>query len=168
MLHYTDATYVLKTDDDIFIHMSALMNYLKTRPYLGVKYFILCAPAASSKVNRSWRSKWHVSPKEFPARVYPTYCPGWSVMYSVDTVNLLYEAAQEEPFFWIDDVYVTGILAKKVNVTPTPMKDTLISARALKFIIDRTHYVKQIMIGPPNLPVNMIRNLHNIVTDKPN
>jgi hypothetical protein len=56
-----------------------------------------------------------VSPREYLDRHYPTYCPGWSVLYSRDVAHQLYEATQRENYFWIDDVLVTGIVARKVR-----------------------------------------------------
>jgi len=66
-------------------------------------------------VKRSWRSKWRVSPREFLGRHYPTYCPGWVVLYSQDVAHKLYKEVQHEKFFWIDDVLVTGVAARKVQ-----------------------------------------------------
>jgi Galactosyltransferase len=36
-------------------------------------------------------------------------------MYSQDVVHKLYEAMQRENYFWIDDVLVTGVAARKVQ-----------------------------------------------------
>lgn len=33
----------------------------------------------------------------------------------------LYRKAQDTPYFWVDDVHVTGTLAKKLNLTHEPV-----------------------------------------------
>ncbi|KAG7209499.1 hypothetical protein KM043_015584 [Ampulex compressa] len=112
--HCPSAKYILKLDDDVFVHMPAMLDFL-TRdlsPW-GARRLILCDLLLAGTVKRSWRSKWRVSPQEYPGRQYPAYCPGWAVLYSPDAVFLLYREAQKEPYFWIDDVHVTGTLARK-------------------------------------------------------
>ena len=52
---------------------------------------------------------------EFPGRsFFPSYCAGLAVIMSRDVVQEMYQASFSTPFFWIDDVYLTGMLAPKV------------------------------------------------------
>ncbi len=42
---------------------------------------------------------------------YPTYCAGWAYVVGVETMRAVLEAADaREGYFWIDDVFVTGVL----------------------------------------------------------
>lgn len=51
-----------------------------------------------------------------PQDVYPDYCSGYSVVYTAQAAKILYYEAQKTPYFWIDDVQVTGIVAKSAGV----------------------------------------------------
>ncbi|XP_039286196.1 beta-1,3-galactosyltransferase 5-like [Nilaparvata lugens] len=120
--HCPRARYVVKTDDDVFVNTRNLQRFLNDRlSPLGVRRLIMCQLWEGSLVKRSYRSKWRVSPEEYAGRTYPGYCPGWAVIYSPDVVQLLYREAQRTPFFWIDDVHVTGTLVAAANLTHTPL-----------------------------------------------
>lgn len=54
------------------------------------------------------RSKWRVTHDEYSERWYPPYCMGWVILYSPDTALALSNEALKEPYFWIDDVHITG------------------------------------------------------------
>lgn len=116
--HCPGARFILKTDDDVFVNTPYLNNYL---PSIPDQKLILCPLMESSLVKRSYRSKWRVSPEEYSARWYPPYCSGWVILYSPDSASALFTQAQKEPYFWIDDVHVTGTIAKKLNITHTAL-----------------------------------------------
>ena len=53
-----------------------------------------------------------------------TYCPGRFLVYTADLIKELLAAVDTTPFLWLDDVYVTGLLAGKVgNVKHLNFKD---------------------------------------------
>ena len=61
--------------------------------------------------------KWAVSWGDYWGRMshYPSYCAGLAYVMRPALGAKLLAAAQLLPFFWIDDVYVTGILAAAVQ-----------------------------------------------------
>ncbi|KAJ9579940.1 hypothetical protein L9F63_004413, partial [Diploptera punctata] len=122
------ARYLLKTDDDVFVNSPALLDFLAQdlSPW-GARRLILCEPFSFAYVKRSYRSKWRVSPLEYPGKTYPAYCAGWAVLYSPDVVFMLYREAQRGEYFWIDDVHVTGTLAARANLTQTPLGSLVLS-----------------------------------------
>ncbi|XP_017863281.1 PREDICTED: beta-1,3-galactosyltransferase 1 [Drosophila arizonae] len=83
---------------------------------------LFCKPVLKSRVKRSYRSKWRVSFREYPAHYYPPYCPGFAIVYSPDVVQRLYQAAQHSDYFWVDDVHITGVLAQRTNTTITTLQ----------------------------------------------
>ena len=59
--------------------------------------------------------KWCVRPEVFPGRkYYPPYCSGLAFVLSADLIPELYTAAMRTPTFWIDDVFVTGVLLAQI------------------------------------------------------
>jgi len=98
--------------------------------------------------------KWCVSENEFPGRTYPQYCAGIGYIISSPLVPLLYNASHYTPFFWIDDVYVTGLLAKKlpagVKYVDTLKHFTLDADEAIGQYQNRSEPVKFYFVHPQN------------------
>nr|ATU82885.1 secreted Galactosyl transferase-like protein [Pristhesancus plagipennis] len=118
------ARYILKTDDDIFVNTPYLMEMLKhDLSPLGGRRLILCNVMEGVRAKRTYRSKWRVSPLEYPDRWYPNYCAGWVILYTPDVVFTLYNEAQRRPYFWIDDVHITGTLVALTNFTHTDISE---------------------------------------------
>ncbi|KAK9728403.1 Galactosyltransferase [Popillia japonica] len=162
--HCPQAKYILKTDDDAFVNIETMLYFLKEDlSSNGVSDLLLCKVVQGANVFRSYRSKWRVSVKEFPERTYPTYCPGFAILYSPDIVFNLYRIAQNTNYFWIDDVHVTGTLAKQANVTHTDISQFILEGKDLRCILDGQDSNKQYLYGPVNLNDNDIVALWNVV-----
>jgi len=65
---------------------------------------------------RDPKSKWYISREEYRPDYFPTYCSGLAFLLSTDVVVSMYNASLSLPFFWVDDFYVTGLLAARVGV----------------------------------------------------
>jgi len=122
------ARYLLKTDDDTFVNVPYLLEILNYRlSPLGARNLLMCQLTISGMVKRSYRSKWRVSYSEYPNRWYPIYCNGWVIVYSPDVIYKLYMEAQVTPYFWIDDVHITGTIAVKQNITQTDLGELAVN-----------------------------------------
>lgn len=122
------ARYLLKTDDDTFVNAPYLLEILNHRlSPLGARNLLMCQLSLSSMVKRSYRSKWRVSYSEYPNRWYPIYCRGWAIVYSPDVIYKLYTEAQVTPYFWIDDVHITGTIAIKQNIIQTDLGELAVN-----------------------------------------
>ncbi|KAL4660956.1 N-acetyllactosaminide beta-1,3-N-acetylglucosaminyltransferase 4-like [Arapaima gigas] len=106
--------YVLKGDDDVFVDVRRILNFLKmhhdpTEPlYVGHR-FVDTYPV------RFWWNKYYIPPSMF-SRVYPPYIGGGGYLLSRETIRLLLEASSVVPLFPIDDAYV-GMCAQVANVS---------------------------------------------------
>uniref|UniRef100_A0A182NJU5 Hexosyltransferase n=1 Tax=Anopheles dirus TaxID=7168 RepID=A0A182NJU5_9DIPT len=161
--HCPGARYVLKTDDDVFINTPVLYSALeRVQPQRSL---LLCQLVTKLSVKRTHRSKWFVSWREYPAAYYPPHCPGYSILYSPDVAWLLYREAQRQPFFWIDDVHITGTVAQQVNVTITPMDglylESDIKSDLLSNRVDASQTV--FFFTNPNLSMGEIQQLWDAV-----
>ncbi len=77
-----------------------------------------------SKNAEKWLFCRCVEEHEFPGRTgYPKYCAGINFILSADLVPELYRASFSTGFFWVDDVFATGILPLKVNNIIKPSAD---------------------------------------------
>ncbi|ELT90553.1 hypothetical protein CAPTEDRAFT_45406, partial [Capitella teleta] len=108
--HYcNNVKYIFKADDDAFVNMYTLQKHLIQLDAAGYnKKFGLCALWLNMQVMRD--DKWQVSTEEYPDEYYPPYCSGMTYLFSTDVAAKLYEASFFVRFFWVDDVYITGML----------------------------------------------------------
>ncbi|CAF0956813.1 unnamed protein product [Brachionus calyciflorus] len=111
------AKFILKVDDDIisniFIllrHLYSLENYKVLKPKS-----IMCLVWVGMVVMRDKNSKWYLSKDEFKDDVYGKYCSGSAYMFTNDLPREMYNASLYLPFFWVDDYYISGLLARGVE-----------------------------------------------------
>lgn len=162
--HCPQAKYILKTDDDIFVNMPTMVDFLKygLSPN-GADNLMLCVLIRNAMVLRSYRSKWRVSFKEYPYRRYPPYCIGWAILYSPDVVFALYKAAQINDYFWIDDVHITGILAEQVHIVHSDVESLVLFNKDVKAFTENYVKYKPFIYGGPDLDASEIKALWSFV-----
>ncbi|XP_050390077.1 UDP-GalNAc:beta-1,3-N-acetylgalactosaminyltransferase 1-like [Patella vulgata] len=116
--HYCpDVEYVIKTDDDVMFDMWRFIKQVYanilfiSRTIYGIARFNDCIPRSG---------KWTV-PSNF-LRGYSYYpfqfCIGFVLIISADVIPDLYFASFKVPFFWLDDVYLTGLLRSAAGGIP--------------------------------------------------
>ena len=107
--------FILKSDDDMFIDLPQLLETMKAYKRAWERTFM--GPLNSqARVRRT--GKWALTRKEYPFEHFPRYQSGSAYIMTTDLAYDLYSTAQYVPPIFIDDVYITGILAKIVrNVT---------------------------------------------------
>ncbi|XP_062604138.1 beta-1,3-galactosyltransferase 1-like [Saccostrea cucullata] len=108
---------VVKVDDDMFVNLFYLMEYYLPK-YRKSKRSIMCQirPKGTSPIMRQ-KSKWQVNEDQFKNMThYPiTYCNGYFVLISADIIRELYKSSFLTPFFWVDDVYLYGLLPARIG-----------------------------------------------------
>jgi len=103
--------YLLKADDDVFVNIAALFEYLdqekmpKTELFTGQVMWW-------SEVYRSGR---YAIDKGYKRDVYPRYCSGGGYVLSRDVVDKFVALFKDVPYMRIDDAYF-GELALKVGL----------------------------------------------------
>lgn len=155
------AKYVLKTDDDVFVNMPRMIDFLNLdlSPY-GASNLLFCTPYRDARVMRSYRSKWRVGFHEYPDKYYPAYCPGWALLYSPDVLFGLYKKVQKSKYFWIDDVLITGTLAKELQIEHTDFAHlTLTKSIQNRIVRGCNEDINSYLYGTPDLTENEVRIL---------
>ena len=114
------AKIIVKVDDDVFLNIFKLMDNMLTE-YSNISRQIMCAvrEKGTSRIQRK-KGKWMVDDGEFYKEIFfpVTYCNGFFVVMTSDIIPELYAAAKVTPFFWVDDVYIFGLLPNKAgNIT---------------------------------------------------
>lgn len=110
------AQYVIKMDDDIvvdFYRLRTVMNSIVQdhRPLL-MGYLLKGTQPVREPAN-----KWFVTQSEYPQSMYPPFLSGWLYITTPKDAKTLAEASKTVPYFWIDDIYVTGLLAQLVGIS---------------------------------------------------
>lgn len=107
---------VVKTDDDIAVNAYKLKDLLVGRDFELAGCVIRTAPI------RNERNKWHVTRDEFAGDAYPPFLSGWLYVATAASVDRLLQAIRPREYFWIDDLYVTGILAQRAGISLTDLR----------------------------------------------
>ncbi|XP_055621807.1 beta-1,3-galactosyltransferase 9 [Toxorhynchites rutilus septentrionalis] len=162
--HCPDAKYILKADDDVFVNTPVLYDVLESTTQR--RKLLFCQEINRAAVKRTHRSKWYVSVTEYRNKYYPNHCPGYSIIYTPDVAFQLYQEAQQQPYFWIDDVHLTGTIAKRINASITPTGTLLLNKHQKDAIIaEKLNATEQLFFfTPPDLRETEIRKLWKAVT----
>ncbi|XP_041358431.1 beta-1,3-galactosyltransferase 1-like [Gigantopelta aegis] len=111
------AEMIVKVDDDMFLNVFILLEKFYPK-FKSKNRSISChyRKKGTSPIVRG-ASKWHVDEHLFRGYShYPTnYCNGYLVLISRDIIRPMYRASFLTPFFWVDDVYLYGLLPDKVG-----------------------------------------------------
>ncbi|CAG7822694.1 unnamed protein product [Allacma fusca] len=120
------ATFILKTDDDAFIDIFQLFEFTSRTYGFAPVDTLLCNvfPEGTKPVRTSdpeakeAGKKWVVTREEYPHDMYPKYCGGLAYLITPDVLERILRVSHSSRFFWIDDVYVTGVLRELVDKEP--------------------------------------------------
>lgn len=165
-----NAKFLLKTDDDVFVNTPFLYSYLERSSERPKQFhrdrLLFCSEITRAKVKRTFRSKWRVSYDEYMESYFPNHCPGFSILYSADIVLQLYLQAQNLPYFWIDDVHITGNVASKLNISIAATGSLFLSNDQQKDLLSGRVQPKMFpfFFARPNLSEADIKKLWNMVT----
>ena len=107
--------YLLKTDDDVYINIPSLINWIKNRAnpnealYAGVLY--------RADVIRDQSHRHFVAWKDLPQKRYPWYPKGALYVLSSEVVQDMVQITSRVKMITVDDAYI-GVLASYLGVRP--------------------------------------------------
>lgn len=110
----SNAKFIIKMDDDIVVDIYKLVEYLhklslsEKRPIAG---YVL----RGMNPIRERHNKWFVTKEEYSKSFYPPFVSGWFYITTPKVATLISKLAKTFPYFWIDDVFITGVLSKKLK-----------------------------------------------------
>ena len=143
------AKFIVKVDDDVFVNTLQMVdnvlfkNINNSRQILGWVKKENIAPVLR------W-GKWKVDEDEFINHThYPfPFCKGFFVILTGDIIEQLYEAAKITLFFWIDDIYLFGLLPHTVgNITHVPLKGLSLSEKKSIVCFNSTETKCPLLVG---------------------
>lgn len=141
------AKYVIKMDHDIIFDFYRLNFLLKKLP--RNKLLLAGYVMTHMKPVREIHSKWFVSREEYSKSNYPNFLSGWFYVTNPKTAELLYKLSNELDYFWIDDLYVTGLLVQKTNISFVKLNKFFTThPEYLQCCIDKPNFLCDYLIGP--------------------
>lgn len=116
--HCRTVRYLLKTDDDVFVNVPNLVNLLGEKSYADRSGFILGSIIQAAQPVRNRLSKWFTPESVYRYDSYPLYASGTAYLISQDVVTNMCSLMKNRmhSIFWLEDVFLTGILAKDLDV----------------------------------------------------
>ena len=112
------AKYIVKIDEDIIVNVFNVVKYAQSLDKMNAKKSMYCSVFEKQMPRRDKKDKWFVSKEEYFSNKYPRFCGGFFYLMTKDLINPLYKESLKLKYFWIDDVYVTGLLTQKLKTGP--------------------------------------------------
>ena len=113
---FQDSKWILKIDDDIYVNFHMIQEHferLKAKQTLK-KHYILGYVHDKMAVIRQRSSKWFVEKTEFTSDFYPEFASGWAYLTRIESAKILLNKIKNiNKSFWIDDVFITGIVREQ-------------------------------------------------------
>ncbi|XP_072932297.1 beta-1,3-galactosyltransferase brn-like isoform X1 [Epargyreus clarus] len=121
--HCSRADYYLFTDDDMYISVKNLLNYVETAIAdvahdKAYENHLFAGYVFKSSPQRFWTSKWRVSLEEYPWDRWPPYVTAGAYVLSNKSMKTIHVASAFVKHFRFDDIYL-GIIAKKLGLELT-------------------------------------------------
>ncbi|KAK3609351.1 hypothetical protein CHS0354_024895 [Potamilus streckersoni] len=116
------AKMIVEVDDDIVLNTYSLLQIVYPN-YVNKIRYILCNIFMDGKapIVRDVKHKWFVDDSELKRiglldkKIYPPYCSGFTVILATDLIPAMFGIAHVTQFFWVDDVYMYGLLPMKAG-----------------------------------------------------
>ncbi|KAH9523186.1 hypothetical protein Btru_066045 [Bulinus truncatus] len=115
--HCPQAKLVIKIDDDVFVNPFKMVREILPQFHNASKHIACHLRKSGTSLIVRGKGKWTVGEDEFKGyKYYPfDHCQGYIVFITSDLIRPLLGAARLNPFFWIDDVYLFGLLPATVG-----------------------------------------------------
>ena len=154
---HPNVKYILKTDDDVYMRIPAVIDYLvqknlPTRFYGGKLY-------SNIAIYRKAGHKWSVGRKYYDEYYWPSFAPGAFILFSNDlTPGLLNHVTIRKPV-QIDDTYI-AVAMHDLKVTATKIPSFIIEPNIFDYIKqnDDCEFLSFNALGHNILPTAMKRS----------
>ncbi|EYC07998.1 hypothetical protein Y032_0068g243 [Ancylostoma ceylanicum] len=104
---------LVKIDDDVAWNVTKVSSFIEKNVVPGVIY---CHRWDNNYPIRFAKSKVYATMSEWPSYYYPKYCSGVGYIAHKHAVLRMLDAVSQSEFFWVDDIFTTGVLTEKSNV----------------------------------------------------
>jgi hypothetical protein len=109
------AEFLLKADDDMFINVQNLLQFIDKMDRSEVK--IYGRLVTGWEPVRDEESKYFLPYEQFSDNVFPDFVTGPAYLFPTLIAQSFFETGMEARFMQMEDVFMTGLLAEAMNVT---------------------------------------------------
>jgi hypothetical protein len=115
LFYCKNVKFIMKTDDDILVNPSMFNQFIAN--ITNSKKTIYGTVGKGFKPHRSKTSKWFISYESYSSSIYPDFVFGPYIMSSDSIFPIYVEILNSLPALAFDDVYISGIIAEKCNIS---------------------------------------------------
>lgn len=115
-----NSKFLAKMDDDIVLDLYSLLKLINngTISQKTISGYAMRKRAPERKPG----NKWFVSQEEYAGETYPDFVSGWFYVTGMEVVKILMSQVKTvAEYFWIDDVFMTGILREHTETRITDL-----------------------------------------------
>lgn len=153
--------YTLKTDDDVYIRIPGVVEYLVKKGF-PARFYGCCTQdhTKPSKVERHIGGKWTVSRRYYPEDKWPPFSAGAFILLSTDLYSILFKQVYVRKPFHTEDTYV-AVAMRDSNVTNSKIFSLELRPNMPKLIRTKTNCQILALYGfGHNLDVESSKLLH--------
>nr|XP_054923141.1 beta-1,3-galactosyltransferase 5-like [Dermacentor andersoni] len=151
-----DALTLVKMDDDVLVNVYALSSYASSSVMwlTGIHGVVF----RNKPPQRKRSDYWYVSKGEYTSDVYPAHCAGEAFIMKPAVLSAIVSAAVHVPYFWIANVYVTGMIGEFANLNLVDFSRHVILHRQKNMVTigDTTLFVCTRSAGVSNEQINSL------------
>ncbi len=115
LFYCKNVKFIMKTDDDILVNPLMFDQFIAN--ITNSKKTIYGRVGKGYGPHRSKASKWFISYESYSPSIYPDFMFGSYIMSSDSIYPIYTEILNSLPALAFEDVYITGIIAEKLNIT---------------------------------------------------
>lgn len=165
-----NADIIIKMDDDMVYSISNILSYLKTIKVTDKSSFLLGYVMKAMRPIRNRANKWFVTYSEYSKSFYPPFLSGWMYFTTPLTASRLVQMASNFPYFWIDDVFISGMIASSLNIKLLDVRNSSIFLEyyelmkcCLEDMLNKNIYC-EFAVGPNGGDDNMLIKFDNALS----
>lgn len=156
-----EADYLIKIDDDVFMNVPAVIEYLRSKEtnksdINGYRDRAQLQIKADEEI---------ISPDYHKYLVFPEYAMGFAVIYSNYFVNAAYPKLKPSRLALHDDIYVTAIIGLALNMKITALNDRFFYNPSGSFVLNSSNSNFLFTFGGiyPDAMFSLWRQTHHII-----
>ncbi|KAJ9581515.1 hypothetical protein L9F63_023306 [Diploptera punctata] len=147
----SQAKFVIKMDDDIIVNFYRIFHIIESSLKERNNSFLMGYVLKGTLPVREPMNKWFVTKSEYSDSVYPPFLSGWMYITTPRVAKTLVEISKSIKYFWIDDTYVTGLLAHKAGIFHIDIHQYFtLYPEFLECCIRDKEYICDYIVGPSN------------------
>lgn len=135
--------FAVKVDDDIYINVPALLNYIDDHKDESRKLYGF--PFVEKKTIRNRQSKFRIKHVAYRGSDFPKFLNGPFYMMKSDLIPELYITALETKYFRLEDVFLTGFVALQLGLELVAMEGIYPNLEEFKNISDIDYVICYVM-----------------------